>query len=503
MIESRIPRARLILVALAAVVLSACGDATEPPPGDSQTELERDLRQVTQELKNSREALGAAERRVAALRDERAGDRRRLVELTATSAGLQQRNRELGRQLARNARRLRDFGNERQTLRGNLAKARGEIRRLQTQPSPGRREIADLQYRGAAAARELGELRRTNAFLLQERGNLQAWLQEANATRKQQQDALQRSQRNADRIESSADATKQKLREELANASRSLAELETSRDALAEESRSLRAAATRAAEAERSRETGEEQQQPQADTADDASALRAELEQATRKIAGLRAANDYLVDKIEACALQQKSSRAEPVVEPADHVALPGAPGRSSNVAAPRQQRQGRFMTAQWQPGTAAGLSPHARLIPVATHTDEQPRSTRRERELDQARKKVEELGLELEALTKNLQEIETENATIKKQMQTLTWANEVLVKELEASYRDRDAASPGMLPEGSRGMYVVQPGESLSRVAKAFYGDPDRWRDIVEANKDKIPDPDMVKPGTVILIPE
>ena len=61
MIESRIPRARLILVALAAVMLSACGDATEPPPGDSQTELERDLRQVTQDLENSREARSHAQ----------------------------------------------------------------------------------------------------------------------------------------------------------------------------------------------------------------------------------------------------------------------------------------------------------------------------------------------------------------------------------------------------------------------------------------------------------
>ena len=58
-------------------------------------------------------------------------------------------------------------------------------------------------------------------------------------------------------------------------------------------------------------------------------------------------------------------------------------------------------------------------------------------------------------------------------------------------------------LPEGSRGIYVLRDGESLSRVAKAFYGDAGRWRDLVEANKDKIPDPDMVKPGTIIVIPE
>jgi nucleoid-associated protein YgaU len=49
----------------------------------------------------------------------------------------------------------------------------------------------------------------------------------------------------------------------------------------------------------------------------------------------------------------------------------------------------------------------------------------------------------------------------------------------------------------------VLRKGESLSRVANAFYGDPNRWQDIVEANKDKIPDPDMVKAGTVIVIPE
>ncbi|GMQ76572.1 MAG: hypothetical protein BMS9Abin01_1854 [Gammaproteobacteria bacterium] len=546
MIESRIPRARLILVALAAVLLTACGDATEPPPEDSRTELERDLRQETQNLEKSRQALRTAERRIAALRDERARDRRRLAELTATSAGLQRRNRELGQQLARNVRRVRELGNERQALRGNLARAQGEIRRLQAQPPAGQREIANLRYRGAVAARELEGLRRYNAFLLQERGNLQAWLQEANATREQQQDALQRSQQEADRIKSSAGAANQrlrgelekanqasaeletsrealqrsqqeadrikssagaanqKLRGELEKANQALAELETSRDALAKETRSLRAAATRAAEAERSRTTLDQQRSLQADTIGDASALRAELEQATRKIAKLRAANDYLVEKIEACAQQQQqSSRAEPNMERASYLALPGALVRDSLEAASRQQIQGRFMTAQWQPGAAIGVSRHARLIPAATHTDEQPKSARRERELDQARKKVGELELALETLTKKLQELETEYATIKKQVQTLTWANEVLVKELEAAYENREAESPGLLPEGTRGIYTVRQGESLSRIAKAFYGDPGRWRDLVEANKEKIPDPDMVEPGTIILIPE
>jgi nucleoid-associated protein YgaU len=142
-------------------------------------------------------------------------------------------------------------------------------------------------------------------------------------------------------------------------------------------------------------------------------------------------------------------------------------------------------------------------MMPVAAQTDEQPKSTRRKKELDQTKQKLKTLELEREALTKALLDLETECAAVKDQVQTLTWANEVLVKELEAAYRSRETGTTGLLPEGSRGIYVLRAGESLSRVAKAFYGDAGRWRDLVEANKDKIPDPDMVKAGTIIVIPE
>jgi nucleoid-associated protein YgaU len=107
------------------------------------------------------------------------------------------------------------------------------------------------------------------------------------------------------------------------------------------------------------------------------------------------------------------------------------------------------------------------------------------------------------EALATKLQELETECSAVRKQVETLTWANKKLVEELDAAYQSREAGIVGPLPEGTRGIYVLRQGESLSRVAKAFYGEPGRWTDIVEANKEKIPDPDMVKAGTVILIPE
>ena len=50
---------------------------------------------------------------------------------------------------------------------------------------------------------------------------------------------------------------------------------------------------------------------------------------------------------------------------------------------------------------------------------------------------------------------------------------------------------------------YVVQAGDSLSAIAQKFYGDANRWTEIWEANKDKVPDPNRISgtgaahPGT------
>ena len=49
---------------------------------------------------------------------------------------------------------------------------------------------------------------------------------------------------------------------------------------------------------------------------------------------------------------------------------------------------------------------------------------------------------------------------------------------------------------------YVVQSGDSLSKIAQQFYGDAKRWPDIYAANKDKIKDPNMIHPGQELRIP-
>ena len=49
---------------------------------------------------------------------------------------------------------------------------------------------------------------------------------------------------------------------------------------------------------------------------------------------------------------------------------------------------------------------------------------------------------------------------------------------------------------------YTVQPGDSLSKIAKKIYGDANRWKEIWEANQAKIPNPDLIHPGLELQIP-
>jgi nucleoid-associated protein YgaU len=49
---------------------------------------------------------------------------------------------------------------------------------------------------------------------------------------------------------------------------------------------------------------------------------------------------------------------------------------------------------------------------------------------------------------------------------------------------------------------YVVQKGDSLSKIAKHHYGNANDWRKIFEANSDIIKDPDLIYPGQTLKIP-
>ena len=49
---------------------------------------------------------------------------------------------------------------------------------------------------------------------------------------------------------------------------------------------------------------------------------------------------------------------------------------------------------------------------------------------------------------------------------------------------------------------YVIQRGDTLSHIAKRYYGNANKWPEIFEANREVIQDPDKIFPGQKIRVP-
>ena len=83
-------------------------------------------------------------------------------------------------------------------------------------------------------------------------------------------------------------------------------------------------------------------------------------------------------------------------------------------------------------------------------------------------------------------------------------------IKAIDAGYGDLtaditvDASLPApAAPAPQPRIYEVASGDSLSKIAKHFYGDPGKYQKIFEANRDQIKDPNLIKPGQKLKIPE
>ena len=62
--------------------------------------------------------------------------------------------------------------------------------------------------------------------------------------------------------------------------------------------------------------------------------------------------------------------------------------------------------------------------------------------------------------------------------------------------------ASTGAAPAATVS-YTVQSGDTLSAIAKKFLGNANDYMDIFNANRDQLTDPDKIKPGQVLKIPQ
>ncbi len=77
------------------------------------------------------------------------------------------------------------------------------------------------------------------------------------------------------------------------------------------------------------------------------------------------------------------------------------------------------------------------------------------------------------------------------------------LTADIQAPAAAAAAAAGGASSAPSARTYTVQPGDSLSKISKQFYGDSAKYMKIFEANKDKLADPDKIKAGQELVIPQ
>jgi LysM repeat protein len=91
-------------------------------------------------------------------------------------------------------------------------------------------------------------------------------------------------------------------------------------------------------------------------------------------------------------------------------------------------------------------------------------------------------------------------------------------IKRIDAQYADLTAditidpslpvpaaAKPAPAPAAAKAprVYEVVAGDTLSKIAKQFYGDAAKYPKIFEANRDQLKDPNVIKPGQRLVIPE
>jgi len=67
----------------------------------------------------------------------------------------------------------------------------------------------------------------------------------------------------------------------------------------------------------------------------------------------------------------------------------------------------------------------------------------------------------------------------------------------------DDHLTAPPPPEEEKTEFYTIQRGDSLSKIAKQYYGNAMKYPVIFEANREVIKDPDLIYPGQIIRIPK
>lgn len=61
----------------------------------------------------------------------------------------------------------------------------------------------------------------------------------------------------------------------------------------------------------------------------------------------------------------------------------------------------------------------------------------------------------------------------------------------------------PAAVPVAPAQIHVVAAGENLGTISSRYYGTPAKWKNIFNANRDKVPDANNLRVGTRLVIPK
>lgn len=76
------------------------------------------------------------------------------------------------------------------------------------------------------------------------------------------------------------------------------------------------------------------------------------------------------------------------------------------------------------------------------------------------------------------------------------------LLKTLVCTVAMVSVLSTGLVASAA-GTYTVQSGDTLSKIARQAYGSAQEWRVIYEANTSILSNPNVIRPGQVLTIPD
>lgn len=135
--------------------------------------------------------------------------------------------------------------------------------------------------------------------------------------------------------------------------------------------------------------------------------------------------------------------------------------------------------------------------------------------EVRELQEKLDDLRLRLNTAEERAARAELQLTQLRRQTGEIPAASPGREEELEAEVLrlrqelqrlpDSGTPSPPPLrveqPTDAR-IYTVVSGDHLSRISQKVYGTPHRWREILNANREQLPQEDKLRPGQTLVIP-